>query len=118
MRTWTSPRPRRVSLHLWVYRHRAPILAGVGGLLLILLVALAYFTSVVVGRFDGRRWNLPSRIYSDLFVLREGDFASPEKLAEKLERLLYQPGSETPDRPGRFRLSDGTLEVWTRDFRY
>src|SRR5712692_6110276 len=91
MTTWTSPRPRRVSLHLWAYRHRAAIVASVGGVFLLLLLALGYYTSLVVRRFDGRRWNLPSRIYSDLFVLREGDFASPEKLAAKLERLLY-PG--------------------------
>jgi penicillin-binding protein 1B len=118
MRTWTTPRPRRVSLHLWVYRHRVPILAVGGGILLLLLGTLGYYTSVVVSRFDGRRWNLPSRIYSDLLVLREGDFATPEKLAGKLERLLYRRQAETPDRPGRFRAADGELEVWTRDFRY
>jgi penicillin-binding protein 1B len=118
MRTWTSPRPRRVSLHLWVYRHRVPILAAVGGLLLVLLVTLGYYTSVVVTGFDGRRWNLPSRIYSDLFVLREGDSATSEKLAEKLERLLYRREEESPARTGRFRVRGATLEVWTRDFRY
>src|SRR5712691_5285951 len=118
MTTWTSPRPRRVSLHLWAYRHRAAIVACVGGVFLLLLLALGYSTSVVVGRFDGRRWNLPSRIYSDLFVLREGDASTPEKLVGKLERLLYHAQADLPARSGRFRRSGGTLEVWTRDFRY
>ena len=66
MTTWTSPRPRLVSLHLWVFRHRVAILSGLGAVLLVGLAGVAYFTSVVVARFDGRRWNLPSRIYSDL----------------------------------------------------
>ncbi len=118
MRTWTSPRPRRVSLHLWVYRYRIPIVATVGGLFLLVLVTLGYYTSVVVRRFDGRRWNLPSRIYSDLFVLRVGDSTSADKLEKKLERLLYQRASAAPDRQGRFRLTGGGLEIFTRDFRY
>jgi penicillin-binding protein 1B len=118
MKTWTSPRPRRVSLHLWVYRHRLALAASVGGTVLLALFALGYFTSVVVKRFDGRRWNLPSRIYSDLYVLREGESTSAEKLAAKLERLLYRPKANTPERSGQYRQAGGTLEVWTRDFRY
>jgi len=72
MKTGTIPR-RRVSLQLWVYRHRLPILLSMGGVLLLLFGALAHYTSVVVARFEGHRWNLPSRIYSDMFVLRAGD---------------------------------------------
>ena len=118
MRTWTSPRPRRVSLHLWIYRYRVPILALLGGVFFLVLTTLGYYTSIVVHRFDGRRWNLPSRIYSDLFVLRTGDASSAGKLAEKLERLLYHKQDGRPDRPGRFRVSGNTLEVFTRDFAY
>jgi penicillin-binding protein 1B len=118
MTTWTSPRPRLVSLHLWVYRHRVALLAGLGGALLVGLIGVAYFTSVVVARFDGRRWNLPSRIYSDLAVMREGDAATPEKLVEKLKRLLYRRETETPSRAGRFRAQGTSVEVWTRNFRY
>src|SRR5215813_857895 len=118
MTTWTSPRPRLVSLHLWAYRHRVAILAGIGSFLFVGLLSLAYFTSVVVARFDGRRWNLPSRIYSDVAVFHEGDAATSEKLVGKLKRLLYQPESSTPTRAGRFRAQGNTVEIWTRDFRY
>ncbi len=118
MRTWTAPRPRRVSLHLWVYRHRGTILAGLGAVLLAGLLVVAYFTSVVVSRFEGRLWNLPSRIYSDLFVLRVGDGGTPEKLTSKLERLLYRREANAPTRAGHFRRSANSIEVWTRDFSY
>ena len=70
------PAARLVSLPLWVYRHRLPILAVFGGFLLAGVLVLGYFTTRVVRRFDGRRWDLPSRIYSDLYVLRPGDAVS------------------------------------------
>ena len=113
-----SPRARLVSLPLWMYRHRVPILAGFGGLLLAGVVALGYFTTRVVARFDGRRWNLPSRIYSDLCALRPGDAASIPALSAKLGRLFYQESDGPPERPGHFRREKDALEVHTRGFRY
>jgi penicillin-binding protein 1B len=118
MRTGSAPRRRRVSLQLWVYRHRVVILAAVGAVLLSGLAVLAHFTSVVVKRFEGHRWNLPSRIYSDMFVLRAGDAGSPEKLVGKLERLLYQSDADAPSRAGHFRRSANVIDVFPRDFRY
>jgi penicillin-binding protein 1B len=118
MKTWTSPRPRRVSLHLWIYRHRIPILVVTALVVFASLGTVAYFTSVVVTRFEGRRWNLPSRIYSDLYSLREGESGSAERLAAKLDRLLYQPDDGPPQRPGHYRRDGGTVEVFTRSFRY
>jgi penicillin-binding protein 1B len=113
-----SPRARLVSLPLWVYRHRKPILAVFGGLLLVGVLALASFTARVVARFDGRRWNLPSRIYSDLFVLRLGDGATMTGLTAKLGRLFYQDVDAAPERPGHFRREKDALEIRTRGFRY
>jgi penicillin-binding protein 1B len=113
-----GPRSRLVSLPVWVYRHRIPILAVFGGLLLSGLVVLAYFTSLVVQRFDGRRWNLPSRIYSDIFVLHAGDGASIATLGAKLARLYYQDEGSAPDRPGHFHAEKDVLEIFTRGFRY
>ncbi len=117
-KTWTSPRPKRVSLHLWVYRHRGAVLAIAGGVVLVSLIVVAYFTSVVVSRFEGRRWNLPSRIYSDMMTVRAGDGSSPEKLAAKLDRLLYQRDDAAPVRPGHYRKTAGSVELFTRRFRY
>ena len=84
-----SAPPTRLPPPLGVPASRRPS-GGEGLVLLTGLAALAHFTSIVVGRFEGHRWNLPSRIYSDMFVLRPGDAGSPEKLVAKLERLLYR----------------------------
>jgi penicillin-binding protein 1B len=118
MKSSTSTRARRVSLHLWIYRRRVVILSALAGLLGAALLVMTYYTHVVVSRFDGRRWSLPSRIYSDMAVWRPGDGGSPDRLARKLERLLYQETSELPQRPGWFRRSGSQVEVWTRDFLY
>ncbi len=118
MKSSAHPRPRRVSLHLWIYRRRVVILASLAGVLLACLLVVGYFTRVVVSRFDGHRWSLPSRIYSDVAIWRVRDGGSPDRLARKLERLLYQEGTEPPPRPGWFRRDGAAIEVWTRDFRY
>ena len=112
------PPPRVVSLPLWVYRHRIPILAVFGSLLLAGVLVLGYFTTRVTARFDGRRWDLPSRIYSDLYVLRPGDAVSVAELQAKLARLYYQETSEAPERPGRYRIDKDAIEIHTRPFRY
>ena len=118
MKTWTSPRPRRVSLHLWLYRHRIALVAVLGTTMLAGLLAVAYVTSIVVSRFDGRRWSLPSRIYSDLLVMRVGDAVSADRVQAKLDRLLYQSDPAVPRRPGHYRRDGNVLQVYTRSFRY
>ena len=111
-------RPRRVSLHLWIYRHRKPLLLALGVCLFVGLIVVAYITSVVAKRFEGRRWSLPSRIYSDILVIRSGDGGTAERLAAKLERLLYQRSSDRPASAGHFRVSGEVVELHTRDFFY
>ena len=68
-------------------------------------------------RFDGRRWNLPSRIYSDLRSSMKAT-ARRRRGSSKLGRLLYQREPGAPTHAGRFRAQGTTVEVWTRDFRY
>jgi penicillin-binding protein 1B len=101
-----------------VYRHRIPILVVFGGLLLAGVLVLAYFTTRVVARFDGRRWDLPSRIYSDLYVLRPGDAMSVAELQARLARLYYQATAESPEQPGRYRIEKDAIEIHRRPFRY
>jgi penicillin-binding protein 1B len=116
-----SPRAARfrvVSLPLWVYRHRLPILASIGVMLLAVVLVTGHFISRVSSRFEGRRWSLPSRIYSDLYVLRPGEGGSADGLAAKLSRLYYRDEDRAPEKPGRFRRFANAIEVHTRAFRY
>jgi penicillin-binding protein 1B len=116
--TSTYTRLRRVPLTSWIRRNRAVLGLALAAVLLAGFGVVLYFASVVVNRFDGRRWTLPSRIYSDLFVLRPGDQGTPDVLAAKLTRLLYLREPSTLARAGRFRRDGDVVEVFTRDFRY
>ena len=68
---------------------------GAGGLVLLLAVSLvlvvAYYDRVVSRTMDGRRWNLPTRLYSDVWVLRPGDALGPDDVERRLPRLRYAP---------------------------
>ncbi|HEV2063130.1 MAG TPA: transglycosylase domain-containing protein, partial [Thermoanaerobaculia bacterium] len=116
--TSTYTRIRRVPLHSWIWRNRTVLGLALAGVVLAGLATVLYYTAVVVNRFDGRRWILPSRIYSDIFVLRPGDQSTPEALTAKLARLLHQKQGEAPGRAGRFRRDGNVVDVFPRDFRY
>jgi penicillin-binding protein 1B len=116
--TSTYTRIRRVPLHSWIWRNRTVLGLALSGVILAGLATVLYYTAVVVNRFDGRRWILPSRIYSDIYVLRPGDQSTPGALAAKLGRLLYQKQEGEPGRAGRFRREGNVVEVFPRDFRY
>src|SRR5437016_4659000 len=71
-------------------RYRTAILLAAAVGFAACTLSFAYLTSVVTSRFNGRRWNLPSRIYSDVKAVSEGLSSTPEDLAEKLRRLYYR----------------------------
>ena len=118
----TNPdrRARLVSLPLWVYRHRVPILAGFGGMLLAGVLALGYFTTRRRGAL--RRAPLEpalAHLLGPLRAARRATRLDPRELAAKLERLLL-PGDRRAARsgPGTTAAEKDALEVFTRGFRY
>jgi penicillin-binding protein 1B len=113
-----APRPRHVSLPIWILRHRREVLLGTVAFLLLAVAALGFIESAVSSRFDHRRWNLPSRIYSDMTVLEPGSPGSPDRLAAKLERLFYAAVPGAPETPGHYQRAGESIDVYTRDFVY
>ncbi len=93
-------------------------------LLLALLAAAAGVTlyvrdldAEVSGRFEGKRWALPTQVYARPLELYEGRSLAPADLVEELERLGYQR-SERSERSGRFRVDDYGVEMATRGFLF
>jgi penicillin-binding protein 1B len=74
--------------------------------------------AVVVEKFNGRRWNFPSRIYSDAFVMYPGLDIAAAGLFDRLQRLNYREADSDPLRKGDFRRTPTGLEVFLRDFSY
>lgn len=96
-----------------------------GGLLLrlclIALVALVgwviYLDAIVTSKFEGRRWEIPSRVYARPLELYEGAPVSPAGLAIELQLLGYQQVAR-PDDPGEYSRQGSSFTLQTRDFSF
>src|SRR5688572_29484202 len=99
--------PAKKRLHrtrAFVWRHSVPIALVVMVLFTGIVGFLGYTYAVVTRKFDSsRRWDLPSRIYSDATPIIPG-VAYPRPLLEpKLNHLGYYEVRETPSGPGQYR---------------
>jgi penicillin-binding protein 1B len=74
----------------------------------------------VTEKFEGKKWRLPSKIYSDSYLLYVGISLRSEELKEKLRRLGYQEVQGAPNSKGQYRYqaSKGLLEIYLQDFVY
>jgi penicillin-binding protein 1B len=71
-------------------------------------------------KFEGKKWRLPSKIYSDSYLLYVGISLRPEELKEKLRRLGYHEVYSAPKNKGQYRYqpSQGLWEIYLQDFVY
>ncbi len=90
----------------------AVTLVGLGGGYLLLL------DREIVSRFEGRRWRLPSKIYSDTYSLYTGGPFQGAHIKNRLCRLGYQPSKHSPPRKGEYRVGRGFMEITLHDFLY
>ncbi len=74
----------------------------------------------LVERFSGRRWEIPSKIYSDSFTVYAGSEISPLNLVERLGRLDYRRVDGEVAHAGEYRYqpAERRLEVFLRNFSY
>ena len=87
----------------------ATLLVAAGGIFLHLYVT-------ITGRFDGRLWLIPSRVWSDTLVLARGASLSADEFEARLLRSGYAKAETAPARPGGFSRHGATLDVWLREF--
>ncbi|RJR42347.1 MAG: PBP1A family penicillin-binding protein [Desulfobacteraceae bacterium] len=66
-------------------------------------------------RFSGRRWSIPSRVFSDTTMLYPGQSFPRQRLEAKLHRLGYRKVERAPERKGEIRTTDSHTEVFLRD---
>lgn len=79
-----------------------------------------YLEGIVAAKFEGRKWQFPSKIYSDTLLLYPGMNLAGEDFWDKLRRLGYRETSEPPKAKGDYRYlkRDGVLEIYLHDFAY
>jgi penicillin-binding protein 1B len=75
----------------------------------------------VVARFSGKRWNIPSRIYSDSLLIYPGQTLTDLGFLERLARLNYhptEPGKVITRGEYGFDKDHGKLEIFLHSFSY
>ncbi len=73
-----------------------------------------HLSGIVDEKFAGRRWDFPSRIYSDEFLLYAGLDVDAAGVDRRLERLAYRGAEAEPAYGGEFRRAPGVLEIAVR----
>jgi len=107
----------RVTRAAWDLLRRIPrpvlFFVGATGALFVVaaIVIVLYFARVVSQTMDGRRWSLPTRLYSDVWAVRPGDTLSAADVARRLARLRYVEVPKAPVAAGQYALVKGRVVV-------
>lgn len=103
------PRLRRVLLAL-------SALAALGAI--ALSAYLVVLDRRVTEKWEGRRWDVPSRIYSDAYLLHPGRDFDPADFEARLRRLGYLEQEGGIDEPGDYAGDGGRWLVYLHAFDY
>jgi penicillin-binding protein 1B len=110
---------RRSRLKDFFWRHSAGIAFLVMVVFVVFIGFVGYTYIIVTKKADSsRRWDLPSRIYSDATPLVPG-ISYPRSLLEpKLNHVGYREVSRRVEDPGEYRFVGGDLEIYLNNFEY
>ncbi len=113
------PKSKRSGFKDFLWRHSA----GLATLVMVVFVAFIGFVGftyvTVTKKFDSsRRWDLPSRVYSDATPLVPGMTYPRALLEPKLNHAGYHEVRERVSNPGEYRYVDGNLEIFLQNFDY
>lgn len=77
-----------------------------------LLVYCWFLSLEIENRFSGRRWSIPSKVYSDTTLLYPGQDVNRKLLEHKLRRLGYRSVPYKPKTEGEMRMTGPTLALY------
>lgn len=83
----------------------------------LLLFWMIYLNAVVREGFEGRRFSIPARVYSEAQELYVGSPVRRSGMIELLDQLGYRR-VDSPNQAGRYSVSSSAVEVFTRGFRF
>lgn len=106
-------------LRHFLWRHSI----GIAFLVMLVFVLLTGFFAwnyvIITKKFDSsRRWDLPSRIYSDATPIVPGLGYPRELLEAKLNHVGYHSTEAALANPGEYRYVGDDLEIYLQDFAY
>ena len=80
----------------------------------VLLYCL-YLAILIDTRFSGRRWSIPSKVYSDSTLLFPGQQLNRPLFINKLRRLEYRNIAHAPQSSGEMQILGSSMEVYLHD---
>lgn len=103
----------------FLWRHSFGVAFVVMALFVAFLGYVGWNYVLVARKFDSaRRWDLPSRIYSDGTPILPG-LTYPKRLLEpKLNHVGYHEVKTEPSNPGEYRFVGDSLEIYLQNFDY
>ena len=111
--------PKRSRIKDFLWRHSA----GIAFLVMVVFVAFLGFVGytyvVITKKFESsRRWDLPSRVYSDAMPIVAGMRLSRALLEPKLNHVGYREVKKRVENPGEYRYAGDDLEIFLNNFEY
>ncbi|MBF4489609.1 penicillin-binding protein 1B [Psychrobacter sp. N25K4-3-2] len=89
------------------------IIAG----MVLLALYLIKLDRTITHKFEGKRWDIPAKVYSQPLELYQGASVDNSTIKTWLELLNYQ-SNKAYDRTGTYRKSGNTYFIHTRGFTY
>lgn len=94
-------------------------------ILLVIIIALMVLATLytlnlnktIINKFEGKRWNIPAKVYSRPLELYKGATVDDKTLNTWLKLLGYQTNSKY-NRTGSFYKTNNTYFIHTRGFKY
>ncbi|TNF03229.1 MAG: penicillin-binding protein 1B [Gammaproteobacteria bacterium] len=85
--------------------------------LVVSVLALLVLDAVVYQKFSGKKWSLPSHVYSRALELYQGQSLGREQLQWELGNLGYHRVSAAKN-PGEYSVSSNRVELYSRGFEF
>ena len=76
-----------------------------------------YLDYQVSSEFEGRKWDLPSRVYARPLELFPGERLSRADLEQELRFAGYR-STAAADKPGQYHVSGQTIDIFRRSFQF
>jgi len=89
------------------------VAVAVGAAVLALALYVIHLDSVVREQFEGRRWDVPARVYALPTEIYVGENFNIEDFEQELRQLHYRQADRV-DTPGSYHRHDATIDLYAR----
>jgi penicillin-binding protein 1B len=96
---------------------RAPKRTAAGAVLVLFAVYALYLSISVIVAFEGRRWDIPARVYAAPLEIYAGIALTPDELSAALDQTGYLRVEEVRH-PGEYAMHEDRILLQTRSFQH